>query len=227
MRFVFDGTPPPQRQVNIDSARVLPGGPPIDEPLVVDPKSKGIQNVLVYVHKGLSGSKIVLPPASNQIRCLIMANARFDPHILIAQAGDTLELVDRGPNQHNPNLNFFANNVRGILVPPRNILRVVVPKPDPAPISVDCNIHPWMRAYVVVLHHHFAAVSDSDGNIAITGLPTDTTLTFRVFHEAGRIERVKILGVDTDWPKSRFDVKLNGGENNLGDVQVPSESLIP
>lgn len=227
MRFVLDGAPPPVKQINVAPDFAPPGAPIIDERLLVDPKSRGIKNVLVYVYTGRGGSTIDVPPNKNQRRRLTMTNARFEPHILIAQAGDTLELVERGPNQHNPNLNFFANTPQGILVPPGEPHLVPVPKPEPAPIPVDCNIHPWMRAYVVVLDHPFAAVTDSDGNLAIDGLPAGTSLTFRVFHEAGRIDRVRMSGAETDWQRSRFNVELAVGVNDLGDILIPSESLVP
>ncbi len=225
MRFVLDGAPPPVKQIDVAPAFAPAVGPIIDERLLVDPKSRGIKNILVYVYTGREGTKIEVPPRQNQRRRLTMANARFDPHILIAQAGDTLELVERGPNQHNPNLSFFANTPRGILIPPGRPNLIPLLKPEPAPIPVDCNIHPWMRAYVVVLDHPFAAVSDSDGNLKIAELPTDTSLTFRVFHEAGRIDHVKISGVDTDWRRSRFDIELAAGVNDLGDILIPPESL--
>ena len=229
MRFVFDGVPPPHKQINLAPAFAPPGGPLIDERLLVDPKSNGIKNVLVYVYTGRGGSKLDLPPAqnANQKRILTMVNGRFDPHILLAQAGDTLELVGQGPNQHNPNLYFFANHPQGIVIQPGKRRFIAVPKPEPAPIPVDCNIHPWMHAHVVVLDHPFAAVSDSDGNLAIDGLPAGSSLNFRVFHEAGRIDRVRISGVETDWHRSRFDVELAAGVNDLGDILISSERLLP
>lgn len=227
MRFVFDGVPPPHKRINLAPAFAPPNGPLIDEGLLVDPKSKGIKNVLVYVYTGRGGLKLDLPPEQNpnQKRFLTMANGRFDPHILIAQAGDTLEFIEQGPNPHSPNLNFLANNPQGILIPPGNARNILIPKPELAPVPVDCNIHPWMRAYVVVLDHPFAAISDFDGNLTINGLPAGSSLTFRVFHEAGRIDRVRMSDVETDWPRSRFDVELAAGVNDLGEILIPSESL--
>lgn len=227
MRFIFDGEPPPVKQINVAPAFAPLGGPITDERLLVDPKSRGIKNVLVYVYTGRGGSTIDVSPIQNQRRRLTMTNARFEPHVLVARAGDTLEFVDRGPNQHSPNPSFFANAPQGILVPPGRPQLIPVPKPEPAPIPVHCNIHPWMRAYVVVLDHPFAAVSDSDGNLAIDELPAGSSLTFRVFHEAGRIDRVKMSGNDTVWHRSRFDVQLASGVNDLGDIFIPFESLTP
>lgn len=227
MRFVFDGVPPATKHVEIRPAIAPAGCPVVDETLLVDPKSRGIRNVVVYVYTGRGGSKLDLPPHKGEKLRMVMANARFDPHILLARAGDTLELIDRGPNQHNANVNFFRTPPRGPVIPVNQPNPIPMPQPEPAPVPVECNIHPWMRAYIVLLDHPFAAVSDSDGNITIDGLPTETNFVFQVFHEAGRIDRVGMDGVETDWNRGRFIVDLAAGVNDLGDILVPSKSLQP
>lgn len=227
MRFVYDGAPPPPKEIDLAPAFAPLAVPLIDERLMVDPKSNGIKNVLVYLYTGRGGSKITVPDNQypNQKRCMTMENGRFDPHILIARSGDTLEFVQQGPNQYNPNVNFLINEPRGFQIPPGKPLLIPVPKPEPAAIPVDCNIHPWMRAYVVVLDHSFAAVTDKDGKLEIKGLPVDTPLTFRVFHESIAIDRAKIAGTETEWRRRIFKTELAAGVNDLGDVFVPSEEL--
>ena len=228
MRFVFDGHPPPQKQIGIPLRFAPPKGLPTDEHLLVDPESSGIKNVLVYVYTGRGGSELV--PSTNRTpktRRMIMADGRFAPHILVAQAGDTLEIIERGPNQHNPNPNFFANSPQGAVVPPGKPWIYPDLKAEPALIPVGCNIHPWMSAYVAILDHPFAATSDSEGNLTIEGLPAGTSLVFGVFHEAGKIDRVKMSGADVEWPRGKFEVDLAVGMNDLGDILVPSASLDP
>jgi hypothetical protein len=38
-------------------------------------------------------------------------------------------------------------------------------------VEVQCDIHPWMHAYIFVMDHPFFSVSDGDGAYAIEGLP--------------------------------------------------------
>ena len=225
MRFVFESQPPAPERINLPPGFPLAAGSVQDEKLLVSPESKGIKNVVVYVYTGRNGTKLDLPPAKNQKRRLVMANGRFAPHILIAQAGDTLEMIQRGPLGYNANLHFFANNPQGMIVAPGQNQEIHLAKPEPAPIPVECNIHPWMRAYVVILDHPFAAVSDRDGSLTIKGLPIDRPLIFRVFHESLLIRNVTIAGEDIEWKKNRFEFKLKPGENDLGDIMVPAESL--
>jgi hypothetical protein len=98
---------------------------------------------------------------------------------------------------------------------------------QPAPITVGCNIHPWMNAYVVVLDHPFVGVSDEEGVLEIEGLPTGGELNFRIWVEAaqGAIDSVKIDGKQTTWRRNRFDVKIQPGMNDLGTVEIPAAKL--
>jgi len=96
---------------------------------------------------------------------------------------------------------------------------------EPAPIPVDCNIHPWMKSYVVVLDHPFAAVSDENGDLTIKGLPAGEELVFRVYHEAGGIKEVEINGKSEEWSRSRFKVDVKPGMNDLGTVVIPTDAL--
>ncbi len=135
---------------------------------------------------------------------------------MIAQSGDTLELITPGPYQYSVDLNFFANKPERLQLAAGKPILVEVPKAEPAPTMLMCNNFPWMRAYAIVLDHPFAAVSDSNGNLEINDLPVGTSLTFQVFHEAAvRIDRVKVANTVTDWRRSRFTIDLVTGVNDL------------
>ena len=54
------------------------------------------------------------------------------------------------------------------------------------PLSVVCDIHPWMQAYHLPLDHSFAAVSKSDGTFEIRDLPAGKH-EFKVWHEVGKM----------------------------------------
>jgi hypothetical protein len=60
-------------------------------------------------------------------------------------------------------------------------------------VEVQCDIHPWMHAYIFVMDHPFFSVSGDDGAYAIEGLPPGD-YTLECWHEK--------LG------KQRKDVKL-------------------
>jgi plastocyanin len=198
----------------------------IDETLIVNPKNKGIKNVVVYVYTGRGGAKIPPVEPSSDTRALAYQNCRFAPHILTMQAGDTLKIINRDPVGHNANLNFLRNGTSGRMIPRNNAEEISLDEAEPAPIPVECNIHPWMKAYVVILDHPYVGVSNDDGDLVIEGLPEEN-LTFRVWVEAasGALTSVRINGVEQHWSRNRFEYPIKAGENDMGTVTLTADQL--
>lgn len=197
----------------------------MNERLLVNAKNKGLKNVVVYVYTGRGGSKLDAVPATNKTLTLANDACRFEPHIVIAQTGDTLKVTNPDAVGHNANLGFFNNKQQNFTIPAGQEKTVALEESEPAPIPVDCNIHPWMKSYVVVLDHPFAAVSDENGVLTIKGLPAGEELVFRVYHEAGGIKEVEIDGKSEEWSRSRFKVDIKPGMNDLGTVVIPADAL--
>ena len=55
---------------------------------------------------------------------------------------------------------------------------------------------------------------------SIEGLPVNRDLVFRVIHESGVIDQVKVAGTHVTWTRGRFEVNLAAGVNDLGEVLV-------
>ena len=130
-----------------------------------------------------------------------VVDCRFDPHIVVTQAGDTLKVTNPDPIGHNANLAFDNNKTVNFTIPAGQEKSVELVESEPRPIPVECNIHPWMKGYVLVLEHPFAAVSDEGGELTIPGLPAGKKLVFRVFHEAGAIKSVVMGGESVEWSR--------------------------
>lgn len=224
-RFLYGGDPPDAELIQVNKDVGFCGQfRHKKEHLLVDKDSKAIKNVLIYVYTGRRGSKLEPVERKPKTVTLSAVNCRFEPHILCMQAGDTLEFVQPDQVVHNANLNTFSNHGFGGTAPPGAPRRVVLEKPEPAPIPVECNIHPWMRAYVVVLDHPFAAVSDDRGNIEIKDLPAGGELIFRLFHEfaSGPIREIEVAGNSLAIERNLFRLKIEPGMNDLGTVVIPA-----
>ncbi|HBE61872.1 MAG TPA: hypothetical protein DDX19_03690 [Rhodopirellula baltica] len=228
MQFLLDGPAPPPEPLDVDRDKAVCGQLNLlDERLLVDQETKGIQNVVVYLYTGRGGTQLPASKPSKQTRKLLAKECRFEPHVVLAQSGDTLIFdVSEAKVGHNININFFRNNHSGILIPAGNNRDFSLQKAEPAPLPIDCNIHPWMRAWLVVLDHPYAAVSDAQGRIEIKGLPENQELTFRVFHEDARhLTNVTIDGNVQQWDRNRFQVTLAKGTNDLGQVKLSPENF--
>ena len=44
-------------------------------------------------------------------------------------------------------------------------------KPEARPMEVQCDIHSWMKAYLMVFDHPFFATTGTDGSFEIKGVP--------------------------------------------------------
>ena len=203
---------------NVDQA--FCGKLPIpDESLIVNPKNKGIKNVIIYVYTGRRGTKLPEMELKAKTHILANKNCRFEPHVVIAKKGDTIKVTNPDQVTHNANFQFFNNVAQNVTVPPGAFVDIELEEDEPAPTPVACNIHSWMKAQVLVCDHPFAAVSDDDGVLEIKGLPVGE-VTFRANHETGSLKEVVVDGEDTSWRSSRFEVDIKPGVNEMN-VEIP------
>lgn len=196
----------------------------LNERLLVNPDNQGVKNVILYVYTGRGGSKLDPVAPVNQTHELANNKCRFEPHVVIAQKGDTLKVTNPDAVGHNANLVFINNVQQNFTVAPGQEKLVELTEAEPAPMPVECNIHPWMKAWVVVFDHPYVAASDENGELLIKGIPVGKQ-TFRVNHEAGSIRQVSIGGKDEEWKSSRVELDIKPGLNDLGTVIIPADAL--
>jgi len=227
IRFVYGGDPPAAKSIVADKDADFCGQHDLkDESLVVNPENKGIKNVVVYVYTGRGGTKLPPQTPKNETHTLANLDCRFEPHVVICQVGDTLRVTNPDPVGHNANLKFFANTSQNFMIPAKQEKTVKLEHPEPALIPVECNIHPWMKANILVLDHPFAAVSDDDGNLVIKGLPAGQEIDFRASHDIGTFrDEIIINGKQDSWRSNRFQVEIKPGMNDLGTVEMPPSAF--
>jgi hypothetical protein len=67
---------------------------------------------------------------------------------------------------------------------------------QPEIFRVDCDLHSWMRSWVVVTEHPFYALSDADGRFRLDRLPPGR-YKLRLWHEVlGTTTRDVVVGTD-------------------------------
>lgn len=181
----------------------------------------GVQNVFVYARtKGLKGPK---PKADKVI--LDNLHCRFEPHALIYQVGQKLELKNSDPFGHNSNIQPFSGAAINPLLPAGESIDVEFSAAESLPTKVGCNIHPWMGAWVLIRKDPFAAVSGKDGSFEITDLPAGKEIEFQLWQEAaGNLKDLAFKGGKAN-SKGRFKIKLKAGDNDLGEIKVPLSAL--
>jgi plastocyanin len=158
----------PQKMNSLDMS-ADPGCPPKPQPSeVVALKGGKLANVFVYVKEGLPQGAFAVP--SDPV-VLDQKGCRYNPRVLGIMAGQPLKVLNSDTADHNIH-DMPSNN------PPWNESQMPTDKPivktfakPEMMIPVQCNQHPWMRAYINVMQHPYFAVSAPDGSYEIKNLP--------------------------------------------------------
>jgi len=184
----FKGVPPKVKSLDMSGDPGCPSGPqPADVVLVKDGK---LANVFVYVKDGLpSGSfisvAVVAPTTLDQKGC------RYSPHMMGILAGVPLKITNTDTADHNihdmPTKNPAFNESQ---MPTSKPITKTFATPEMM-IPVQCNQHPWMRAYINVMTHPYFAVSAADGTFEIKNLPPGE-YTLAAVHEKFGEQTIKI-----------------------------------
>lgn len=225
LQFKYGGDKAPKPEpINVDKDKEYCGKHNlVDESLVVNPESMGIQNVIVWLSPSRRSN---LPEMEPRNETVVLANdeCRFDPHVVVLQTGDTLKVTNPDPIGHNAKMDFFSNDSVNPMIPAKQEVEVVLEKAEPIPGSVTCSIHPWMKGYVLVKEHPFFAVSDENGIVEIKGLPAGEELRFQAWQEkAGYVSDVVIDGDKESWRAGRFEKEIEPGTNDMGTITIPAD----
>lgn len=147
------------------------------EDLVLSPE-KGLRNVVVSLQPPPPGAKgPVVPPVvqMDQQQCV------FVPRVVVVPVGGTVEFLNTDRLLHNLHSVSTANPIFNRTQPRGRTIPLVLKKPEI--IRVDCDLHPWMRAWVVVAEHPFYAVTNDQGEFSLDNVPPGE-YTLQLWHES-------------------------------------------
>jgi hypothetical protein len=203
---------PKKEKVEKDQEHCLSKGPIYSEALVVDPKTKGVKWAVVWLVDAKDPKKPVpIPPKLKAVpkapMLLDQPCCKFEPHALALREGQTLIAKNSAPVAHNVNwTGGTANPGNNVIVPPGGQIEIKDLKAARFPVSISCNIHPWMKAWVRVFDHPYFAVTDKDGNFKISNLPPGK-YTVEAYHlKAGA--KTQELQVDGDKKDVNFELQV-------------------
>jgi plastocyanin len=223
-RFVLDGSVPNPAPLTIDKDQAVCGVHPLFNESLVIGKGNGIANVVIYVRTPkIPVNKEYEKSAADSVT-LDNKGCRFEPHVQKIRIGQTLSVKNSDPVAHNTNVG--GKNLQGNpLIPAGATAEFKVEGPESTPAPVSCNIHPWMRARVVVTSNPYCAVSGDDGTFEIADLPAGE-LEFQIWQENGGALDVKNSDLQPTGGAGRFKVSLEPGkEKDLKDITVTTAAL--
>ncbi len=186
-RVLYDGPPRTAARLPVRKNRAVCGESVADERLLVGP-GHGLRNVVVRLDGIDAGKPRETPPAVlDNVACA------FVPRVQVVTAGQTLRLRNSDAILHNVHArrNGFTTIFNlGLPHWSEKTYRFT----QPGRVVVDCDVlHTWMRAYVVVIDHPYAAVTSSDGRFRLTHIPAgDYMVQFWHEHLGERTRRVTV-----------------------------------
>lgn len=173
----FDGVVPQMKIINmidVPNCAKLHSTPVTTESVM--PGDNGtLQNVLVYLQGDFSAYSFPQAAASvkvDQEGCI------YAPHVVALMTGDSLEVTNKDAVTHNINAmsqfkqGWNETQVQGGQPIVRRFSK------EEIPMTVKCNMHPWMRFYAAVIDHPYFQVTGKDGQFTLRNVPPGTyTLT--------------------------------------------------
>jgi hypothetical protein len=179
-QVVWDGDKLPEREkINVDAnpKECLKNGPLLAEKFVVDPKSKGVRWVLVWlvdpadVKKALPVHPDLKEPKDKKV-VVDQPCCAFEPHVLGMREGQILVAKNSADITHNIFILGGLNNPQlNKSIPARSELEVPNWFAASVPVTFQCTTHKWMQGYVGVFKHPYFAVTDANGNFEIKNAP--------------------------------------------------------
>ena len=168
----YDGKPPKKKKLRMDADPVCGSahsGPVYNENFKMAADGS-MEEALIYL-KGVSYSK----GAPSESAILDQKGCIYEPHVFGMMAGQQLLIKNSDATLHNihsmPKVNKEFNFAMPKVVKEK---KSTFTKSEPNPFYIKCDVHPWMKTWVLVSDHPYFAVTDKEGNFSISGIPPGT-----------------------------------------------------
>lgn len=121
----------------------------------------------------------------------------FVPHIQVVTVGSRVDFPNNDDVFHNVFAEFQAKRFDLGMYPKGTSKTVTFDKPGI--VSVLCNVHASMSAYIVVVDTPYYARTDAQGHFSIKGVAPNS-YTLKAWHESGRTgtQKLAVSGDVTD-----------------------------
>jgi plastocyanin len=173
----YAGDPPAPEKIDVTKDANICGADPKVSPALVVGANKGIKDVvasLPSIQKGKALGKPEKPPVLDQKSC------EYHPYAQIIPVNTTLEITNSDDVLHNIKTSGGSKTSFNI-AQPKFKRKLTVEFKNPEIVQVECNVHGWMHAIIVVEDNPYDALTDANGSFKITDVPPGK-YTVKVWH---------------------------------------------
>lgn len=222
-KIIYTGKPvkPARLEITKDREVCCRGNPAhLDESFLIS-KQGGVKNVFVFLRNEDLDQKLIHPDYYKLPKTVPLSHKScvFHPHATgLWYQHQKLLLSNHDRMVHTRDIrvvkNVFMSSINP--VPGEQYLMDFV-QAEYLPAPVQCNIHPWEQAYLLILNHPYFAITDEAGAFQIKNIPAGQW-DFQFWHErAGHV-------VNQAGPKrGRLTLQIKPGKNDLGVIKVTPE----
>ncbi len=232
-QIIYSGMPPVPDKVKITSDQEVCGKHNvIDESLLVNPRNRGLQNVIIYLYQDKSSRRATAEDKKDvPIHESYMAlksepvkldnnGCRFAPHVALLWTARKLLIGNSDPIGHNVKIETRQNGQTNDTIPSGATIEKTFEEPERLPAGVSCSIHPWMKGWLVVRDTPYMAVTDKDGKFEIKNLPVGKWRFMFWQEAAGYLREVTVGGKPQKWSRGIVELEIKSGSNDLGEILV-------
>lgn len=165
----FEGTPPPQAELQMSSFAECAAqhrGPILAGDVLV--KDGKVENAFVWVKEGLGDRVFAVPETAvevDQVACL------YRPRVAGAQVGQVVRFLNSDPLLHNVRGTPKTARPWNVSLARKGATREIRVDRAEVPVSVRCDLHPWMQGWLGVVDHPYFAVTGPDGTFTLPEVP--------------------------------------------------------
>ena len=162
---VLKGTAPEVKKLAVTIDQYVCGKEKTPEELVLSPQA-GIRNAVVWLDKPPTVATAEALPSTvsmDQRECT------FTPRVVLVPAGGKVDFLNSDRLLHNLHSTPSANAPFNRTQPKGRTITISFSHPEI--IRVTCDLHSWMRGWVVVADHPFYAMTNGAGEFELRGLP--------------------------------------------------------
>lgn len=180
----FEGEVPKMKELDINKDAAICGKEAKFDESVVVGEGRELKNTIVYlmdITKGNDFDAKAKKPEIDQKGC------KFSPHVQIVPVGERLTMLNTDPITHNVHIMLNNADMGQDINKQQNRmlkkLRIKAISTSGGPVEVKCDIHSWMKAWIVYAPHPYFAVTNEKGEFSLENVPPGT-YKLGYWHEA-------------------------------------------
>lgn len=172
-----------------------------DESLVVS-EAGGIRWAVVSLESIDAGK-----PFAEEAPVLDQVGCRYEPHVVVVPEKGELSVRNSDGLLHNVHTKSIRNRSFNRAMP-ADVTEFSTKFKRKETVSIACDVHAWMKAWIIVVPHPYYTVTDETGSFSLKDVPPGT-YTLRFWHETlGELEQTVTVKAG-EATEAQFNVSLN------------------